>query len=220
VQAEKNLINAAAATPSCTYLVKLGTCGAAGYTAADSVVQYGRYHAEIIAHLERSSLQWTVLNPNKFMQNHLGDIYGMHDNTIRWPIPVTAPCTLVDTRDIGEVAAALLQLQERSDHVGQKYDVCGPESHTTQGLAQMYTKALGRSIEARQISREEWAENAKKAGFPAWLANAVSWAISEFWGKGKLNNPSSANVLALCPPRRTMQQWIAEHAPLVPKPKA
>lgn len=221
VQAEKNLIDAAAASPSCTYLVKLGTCDVAGYTSANSVVQYGRYHAEIIAHLERSSLQWTVLNPNKFMQNHLGDIFGtLPQNIISWPIPVTAPCTLVDTRDIGDVAAALLQLQKRSAHVGQKYDVCGPESHTTQNLAQMYTTALGRKITPVQVSRESWAENAEKAGFPRWLAIAVSFAISDFWGKGKLNHPSSANALALCPPKRTMQQWITEHAHLVSKLKA
>jgi uncharacterized protein YbjT (DUF2867 family) len=220
VQAEKNLINAAAASPTCTYLVKLGTCDVAGYTAANSPVEYGKYHAEIIAHLERSSLQWTVLNPNKFMQNHMLDSRTLSQNQIRWPIPATAPCTLVDTRDIGELAAALLQLQERSAHVSQKYNVCGPESHTTVDLAQMYSKTLGRKITPVQVSREAWAKDAEEVGFPAWLANAVSIAICDFWGKAKLNHSSSANVLALCPPKRTMQQWITEHAPHFPKPKA
>lgn len=221
VAAEKSFIDAAVTASSCTYLVKLGTCGAEGYTGSKSLIQYGQYHAEIEDHLGSSSLKWTVLRPNEFMQNHMGDIFGtLPLGIVAYPLHPNSMATIVDTRDVGDMAAKLLQLDgaDRAKHEGQKYNVCGPKCVSTRVLAKLYSAALGRPIRAVQIPTEEWATNAEKAGFPAWLAQAVSKNFADFWDKGMLNYSSSEEVLALCAPQRTMQAWIQEHAPMSPSP--
>lgn len=218
VAAEKGFIDAAEAA-GCKYLVKLSTCGVEGYKGKDSIIQYGRYHTEIEDHLASTKLLWTVLCPNDFMQNHMGDIFGtLPLGIVAYPMPPSSSATIVDTRDVGDVAAKFLLEEDYSKHAGKQYDVCGPESISTEQLAKMYTSALGRDIAAVECTAEEWAGNAEKAGFPTWLAQAVSRNFADFWGKGKLDYPSSQAVLDLCAPQRTMQAWISEHAPLSPPP--
>ena len=54
----------------------------------------------------------------------------------------------------------------------------------------------------------------KNAGFPRWLAVAVA-RNQMFWAEGRLDYASSDAIAALHPTFRTMQAWVAEHAPLV-----
>lgn len=222
VAAEKNFIDACATAHECQYVVKLGTINVGGYTALDSKIQYACYHAEIEAHLaEAKDLQWTVLNPNFFMQNHMGDIFGtLPHGVISYPLKASSRCNHVDVRDVGDVAARLLLLDSEGwkKHHGQKYHVCGPRPVSTENLAALYSKALGRPITPTQISAEDWIVGAEKAGFPPWLAKAVSYNFTGYWDKGQLSYKSSPAVLDLCAPHRTMAQWVQEHAPLSPPP--
>ena len=103
VQAEKNFIDAAVAA-GCKYLVKLGTVRS--YTSSDSVVEYARFHAEIEDYLETTAgaMKWTVLCPNWYMSNHLGDIFGTLPNSIiAYPLKSDAKATIVDPRDVGDL---------------------------------------------------------------------------------------------------------------------
>lgn len=225
VALETNFINAAAEFKGSRYLVKLSTCGAPGYCEAGSAIEYGRSHAAIEAVLEaKSGLDWTILQPNCFMQNHAGDIFGsLPHRVLAYPRTAsqleTGAARIVDTRDVGEVAAKLLLLDERSGHAGQRYHVCGPTSCSVRSLAATYEAALGLPAGAitcvEDMSEAAYAEGLEqKAGFPSWLAVAVA-RNQGFWAEGKLDYPSSDAVLALHPTFRTMESWVAEHAPLV-----
>lgn len=208
----------AAQSRGCRYLVKLGTCGAPGYTSADSIIQYGRFHAEIEKHLSSTDLEWTVLRPNFFLQNHMADIFGsVPQGVVAYPLQPTSLARSVDVRDVGHLAAKLLMLSpdERRKHQGKIYDVCGPEAVSTTDVAAHFSAALGRPIAAVQIAAEEWSGNAEKAGFPGWLAQAVCRSFTDFWDKGLLDVPSSPEVLEIFPPLRTLKAWIEEHASLV-----
>ena len=224
VDLETNFIRAAAGSPTCQYLVKLSTCGCPGYCTIDSAIEYGRWHAAIEASLEASELAWTVLQPNDFMQNHAGDIFGsLPHKVLAYPRTVeqlaSGGARIVDTRDVGEVAAALLMLDDRSAHHGKKYHVCGPASWSVRGLASLYESALELPAGAIQcvegMSEASFADNLEaNAGFPRWLAVAVA-RNHIFWAEGKLDYASSDAVLALHPTWRTMEAWVAEHAALV-----
>ncbi|CAE7756279.1 azoB, partial [Symbiodinium sp. CCMP2456] len=208
----------AAQSCGCRYLVKLGTCGAPGYTSADSIIQYGRFHAEIEKHLSSTDLEWTVLRPNFFLQNHIADIFGsVPQGVVAYPVQPTSLARSVDVRDVGHLAAKLLMLspEERRKHQGKIYDVCGPEAVSTTDVAAHFSAALGRTIAAVQISAEDWSGNAEKAGFPGWLAQAVCRNFTDFWDKGLLDFPSSPEVLEILPPSRTLKAWVEEHASLV-----
>lgn len=217
----------AAATSGLKYLVKLSTCGCPGYCAPDSAIEYGRYHAAIEAQLSESAgLAWTVLQPTPFMQNHLGDIFGTLPHKLL-AYPRTAEqlesgvARIVDTRDVGEIAAKLLLLeeQERGAHHGKKYHVCGPAGWSVRRLAGLYEDALklpaGTITCVDNLSEADYADSLEKnAGFPGWLAAAVA-RNQIFWAESKLDYASSEPVLALHPEFRTMEAWVKEHAPLV-----
>ena len=229
VDLETNFIRAAASSATCQYCVKLSTCGCPGYCDLDSAIVYGRWHAAIEASLEAvevESLAWTVLQPNDFMQNHLGDIFGsLPYKTLAYPRTAeqlaSGGARIVDTRDVGEVAARLLLLDDRSAHHGKKYHVCGPASWSVRGLAGLYESALelptGSIHCVEGMSESSFADNLERldcSAFPCWLAVAVA-RNHMFWAEGKLDYGSSDAVLALHPTWRTMEAWVAEHAPRV-----
>jgi len=208
------------------YLVKLSTCGAPGYCAADSPVEYGRWHAAIEASLTSTEgLHWTVLQPNCFMQNHLGDVFGsLPHKALAYPRSAeqleTGAAAIVDTRDVGEVAARLLLLPERSAHHGRKYHVCGPASWSVSALARLYESVLELPPSAihcaADLTEADYASSLEKnAGFPRWLAAAVARSQTFFWAEGKLDYASADAVRALHPNFRSMEEWVREHAALV-----
>lgn len=215
VQAEKNVIDAAV-TAGCKYLVKLGTV--ASYTALDSEVEYARFHAEIEQHLEATAgeMKWTVLCPNWFMSNHLGDIFGtLPKGVVVYPVSVDAKASMVDPRDVGDLAAAMLLVPDPSTYHGLKLDVSGPEEVCVSQIAALYMEALGRPIAAVKCTIEDWIAGGVASGLPEWLATAVSKNFSK-WDASKMAFPTSPEAMALAPPQRTMAQWVGEWAPRSP----
>ena len=91
------------------------------------------------------------------------------DNTIRLPFGA-ARTSPVDTRDVAEVVAAVL---ERPDaHVGKIYELTGPSSEDLSRVAAEYSDALGRTITYVDEPFEEWQERELGArGLPEHLYN-------------------------------------------------
>ena len=142
--AEKSFIGAAVAA-GCPYLVKLGTVRC--YTSMDSAAEYARYHAEIESHLEKvaGAMKYTVLCPNWFFSNHLGDVFGtLPMGVIAYPLSGEAEAAPVDPRDVGELAAQMMMVSDPSAYHGLKLDVSGPEKMSMLQLATLYTAELGR----------------------------------------------------------------------------
>lgn len=209
------------------YIVKLSTCGCPGYCTADSAIEYGRFHAAIEATLEATTgIQFTILQPNDYMSNHMGDIFGtLPHNLLAYPRTASqladGKARIVDVRDVGEIAAKLLLdgISGSSQHHGRRYHVCGPASFSVRGLASLYEQALGLAVGTihcvADMSEATYATNLEQnAGFPQWLAVAVA-CNQMFWAEGKLDYASSDEVMALHPNFRTMEAWATEHAPLV-----
>ena len=143
VAAEKAFIDAAVAA-GCPYLVKLGTVRC--YTSMDSACEYARFHAEIEAHLEKvaGAMKYTVLCPNWYFSNHLGDIFGtLPMGIIAYPLSGEAKAAPVDPRDVGGLAAQMMMTSDPSAYHGLKLDVGGPEAVSMAQVAALYTAALG-----------------------------------------------------------------------------
>jgi len=216
VEAEKTFIDEAVSS-GCPYLVKLGTVRS--YTSKDSLHEYARFHAEIEEHLEKAAgaTKWTVLCPNWFMSNHLADIFGtLPMGIIAYPLDPEAVATIVDPRDIGEMAAQLLTAADPTPYHRLKLDVAGPEALSMSQVAALYTKALGRRVQLVKPSLEEWVAAGVKAGMPEWLATAVSHNFGK-WERGDLKF-TSTEAPGIQPPKRTMADWINEWAPRSPPP--
>jgi len=217
VATEKSFIDAAVAA-GCPFLVKLGTVRC--YTSKDSKSEYARFHAEIEEHLENTAgaMKWTVLCPNWFMSNHLGDIFGsLPLGVIAYPLDPQAKAGVVDPRDVGDLAANLMMAPDPSAHHGLKLDVSGPENISVTEIAALYSDALSRPIAAVKPSVEEWITAGVGGGLEEWLARAASVNFI-YWEAGDLAFPTSPHALAAAPPKRTMAAWIKEWSPRSPPP--
>jgi hypothetical protein len=219
-------------------------------------VEYGRFHGEIEAHLEKvaGGMKWTVLQresnpqllalraspaypemtlrislqvlcPNWFMSNHLADIWGtLPKNIIAYPLASEAKNAIVDPRDIGEIAAAMMVAPDPSAYHGLKLDIAGPEPISMGEIAALYSDALGRPIVHVKCQTDEWVAGGVQGGLPEWLAQAVSLNFAK-WEAGTLAVgggalTTSPEALAAAPPKRTMSAWIREWAPRSPPPAA
>ena len=217
VEAEKSFIDCAVAA-GCPFLVKLGTVRS--YTAEDSPCEYGRFHAVIEKHLVESAgaMKWVVLSPNWFMSNHMGDVFGtLPNNMVVYPVGADAKASMVDPRDVGDLAAKLVLAPDASPYHGLKLDISGPEAVTLSEMAQLYSEVVGRSIATIKCSDDDWVAGAVAAGFQEWLARAISLNFAK-WEQGELCFPTAPEVLALAPPQRTVAEWIKEWAPRSPPP--
>lgn len=162
------------------------------------------------------AMKWTVLCPNWFMSNHLGDIFAtLPMGIIAYPLEPEAKAAIIDPRDVGDLDAKLMSAPDPSVFHGLKLDVSGPEKISVSEIAALYSESLGRPVTAVKPSVDEWIGAAVGGGFEEWLARAVSLNFLH-WEAGDLSFPTSPEALALSPPKRTMGSWIKEWSPRSP----
>lgn len=114
--------------------------------------------------LEHSGVAWNVIRPNWFMQNF--HTYWLQGIVTRGAIllPVgEAKTSFIDARDIADVAAALLQRSEFSNHA---FDLTGGESLTHAEVAALLSKELGRNIRFEDVTAETMRPLLLSAGLP------------------------------------------------------
>ena len=122
----------------------------------------------------------TILRPNNFYQND----YFFKDAMVQhgvYPQPLgSAGLHRVDVRDIGEAAAIALTT---SGHEGQTYDLVGPEAHTGQSTAEVWSRALGRKVIYGGDDLEAW-EKQSLQYMPDWLVFDFKHMYAFFQDKG------------------------------------
>ena len=103
--------------------------------------------------LRASGIPHTILRPNNFHQND----YWFKDAILQYgvyPQPLGhAGVSRVDVRDIAEAAAVALT---ESRHEGQTYDLVGPDAHTGETTAQVWSRVLGKEIRYGGDDLDAW----------------------------------------------------------------
>ncbi|MEU0570774.1 NmrA family NAD(P)-binding protein [Nonomuraea sp. NPDC005983] len=164
----------------------------------------GGLHGEIDAHLRRSGLPWSILEPTGFMQNLLADVregrfYGAYGS---------ARVNYIDTRDIADVAAALLTRPVGADAT---YVLTGPESTTHAEIAAAITAALGREVSYVDLPIPEMAAHAERRGFPGPTALEFATLMAEM-GDARWSSLTSTVEDVTGRPPRTLATFLADHA--------
>lgn len=135
-------------------------------------------------HLRASGLGFTILQPASYMQN----VRGVWDEVLKGvypvPYPTDVPFSPVDLVDVAEVAAEVVA--GSADHVGKTYELCGPERVTPGQMAAHMGKVLNRTVEAVEISRDDWIRDTPLDPERArtLLEMFVYYAENGFWGDG------------------------------------
>jgi uncharacterized protein YbjT (DUF2867 family) len=118
-----------------------------GDTYADVPHFAGKHTAERM--IDALGLPATVLRPAYFMQNDLRQKQALLEHGA-YVMPIgSRGISMVDIRDIGEAAA--IELVRRDQHPtplgSEAYALVGPDSLTGEGIAAIWSEALGRSIQ-------------------------------------------------------------------------
>jgi uncharacterized protein YbjT (DUF2867 family) len=172
-----------------------------------------RDHGQCDAYLAESGVPHALVRPNLFLQN-------IPQNTIPsidadgnfYANAGDARISMVDTRDIASVAAALLTT---SGHEGQAYDVTGSEALSYQDVADRLTAALGRKI--TYIDAPDDAVRRALAGFgmPEWLVGGLVDLFQDYRRSGTdgyaAQLTDTVERLTGRPPR-TLDQLLAEQS--------
>ena len=206
-QVQDRIVDAAAAAGTGA-IVKLSV-----YTAADdSLCSLSRWHAANDQHIERSGLPYTILHPHTFMQSIALQFAASvrSAGVMAAAVRPDATITMVDARDVAEVAAALLTA---GGHHGETVLITGPQALSYPDCATLIGKATGTSVSYVQVPPQQVLDGFLAAGLPGWLAEALV-ALHQMYDTGELNPHSDAVARLTGRPARTFEDFVHEHAHL------
>jgi uncharacterized protein YbjT (DUF2867 family) len=127
--------------------------------------------------LMTSSLEWTILRPSWFMQNFSegGFLGPVLSGEVTAP-DSGAPEPWVDLDDVADVAVeALLE----DGHVGQVYEITGPELLTWDKAVAGIANITGRDVSYRTITPKEFEDTLIGDGFPEADASFVATLVAQ-----------------------------------------
>lgn len=185
------------------HVVKLSVYGADERSRATVM----RDHRRVEQYIETQGFEWTHLRPNLFMQhflNHAAAIKG--EGVIHAPL-AKSRVSVVDTRDIGAVAAVALT---EPGHVGQAYELTGPAAPTYDEIAALFSRLLDRPIRYENITAEDAHRLMRAAGSAEWHATVLG-EIYAFFHNGEGARVSDAIQRVTCRPARSMEDFVRDH---------
>ncbi len=170
------------------------------------------------AMIEQFDIPTTILRPNCFMQNDTWFKDALLGAGV-YPFPIgDKGVSMVDARDVAEVAAkALLERERASGALPHRIiNVAGPQPLTGGGMAAIWSGLLGKSV---QYGGDATAPFEKKmTGFgPAWAAMDLRLMLDRFVQDGMQASPQDVEEMTILlgrPPRsyadfaaETLAQW-------------
>jgi uncharacterized protein YbjT (DUF2867 family) len=132
----------------------------------------GRAHGMVDQLLVESTIPYTILRPNVFMQDYVG-IYGpdIRDQGVIELPHGDGRISLVDVRDVARSAAEVLT--RPGPHWNRAYDLTGPEALSNADIAGTISRVTGRDIEYRSPADGDVRRSMLEGGADAWRAEAL-----------------------------------------------
>ena len=171
---------------------------------------YPAWHTRVEQTLHASGIAYTIIRPNGFMQNFVT----YNGDTIRaqnafYGAAGEAKMSLIDVRDIGEAAAAILA--NPAAHAGRIYELNGPEPLSNADAAALISAAVGRTVNYEDIPEEAQRQAMLGAGMPEWQVTAIL-ELQEYYRTGACAG-SDADLVGLLGHRaRRFAAWAVENA--------
>lgn len=147
--------------------------------------------------IEQCGIPATILRPAYYIQNDLRQKNALLGAGM-YSVPVGQKgISMVDTRDIAEVAAAaLLRREQAGDALPHEIvELVGPDCLTGPALAELWTEVLGRPIRYAGDNLEMM-EQKMKAFAPGWLAYDMRLMMNRYQQDGAAATPAELDRLA------------------------
>ncbi|WP_067709395.1 NAD(P)H-binding protein [Nocardia yamanashiensis] len=181
-------------------IVKISVMGArAGGPLAEGA------HAEIEARLERSGLEWVILQPSGFMQNFLTGAGAFTSGDDLLGAYGTGRVSYIDCADIADCAAAIL---DDDSLTTRRFVLTGPEALTHAEIAALLSRAVGRTISYIDRPAKEFADNLITQGLPVQFAADVA-ALFEGVANGSAAEITSTVRDLTTRPATTFAEFLA-----------
>lgn len=195
---------AAAKRAGVGHVVKFSGLGAA----AGEGIEILRQHGVSDDRLRESGLTYTILRPNSFHQNMLGQAAAIA-TAGRFHLPLgDARQSTIDVRDIAEITATVLTTR---GHDGRAYDLTGPEALDFHEVAAVLAEARGAPVAYVPVDAATAEAAMREAGMPDWTARAIAELQRHFaTGAAEVVTPDAERLLGR-PPRR-FRDFALDHA--------
>ena len=185
-------------------IVKLSTL-----EATDHKIQVGKWHYEREELIRASGLDWTFLRPGMFMSNSIEwwaeSIKGQ--GSVFFPGGKKGRVAPVDPRDVAKVAALALT---QPGHIGQAYELTGPELFSIGEMVQVISRVLGKPIQYVDIPPIAAKLFMLKTGMDKTLVNALMEMLGSLRrNEGAILTDTVQRLTGQTP--RTFEAWCQEH---------
>ncbi len=148
----------------------------------NSPATFVRDHGISDAALRDSGLPHAIVRPNMFMENVPENyVPSIDENGNFYANAGQARLSMVDTRDVATVAAALLT---ESGHQEGIYDVTGPEALSYQDVAGKLSRHLGRQINFVDVPDDAVRQTLLGFGIGEWMAGGLVDLFQEYKRSG------------------------------------
>jgi len=194
----------AAARAGVRHVVKFSAFGAD----AGAPGGFAMWHGQAEDLLKASGLAWTMLRPNFFMQNLLGQAKQIASDGVIAQAAGDGRASFIDTRDIAAVAARTLT---EGGHEGQTYVLTGPEALSYDDVAAKLSRATGREIKYVPVLSEQFRETALAAEMPEWFVAALE-RLNEVFASGEAAVVTDAVGRVGRKEPTTFDQFARDHA--------
>ncbi len=112
--------------------------------------------------------------------------------------------------DVARVVAAVLR--EPAGRIGKVYELTGPEVLDIDGIAEQYTRALGRPVVAEDLPLDQWTERVlNPIGLPAHVAQHIA-TMARLHREGRYDRSTDDVAQITGAPAQTVEQYVAAHA--------
>jgi uncharacterized protein YbjT (DUF2867 family) len=170
---------------------------------------FPQWHTEVERLLQASGVKYSIVRPNSFMQNITAFFAGtIQTQDAFYNSMGKSRVSLVDVRDIADVAAALLASENPENKI---YELHGPDALTYDEVAQRISKVCGRTIRYIDIPMSEQKKALLSTGMPDWQAQALI-DLQDYYvhGYGGECNDEIRRVAGHLP--RTFDSFVEENA--------
>lgn len=176
--------------------------------APDATATLPKNHSDTEQHIASLGLYWTFLRPNYYMQNML--MYaGSIARTNSFALPLgTAKTAMIDSRDVGEVAAVVLTGE---GHAGQAYRLTGPAIMDFHEVAARMGTVLERPVSYLAQSPEAFREVLGQFIQSVWQLDAVCELFAEI-AAGSLEEQHSTTADLLGRPAVDLETFTRQFA--------
>ncbi|KAI5269511.1 NAD(P)-binding protein [Aureobasidium subglaciale] len=204
------------------YVVRISTTGV--NVKPDFLAYYPRQHwaiEQLLGSQEFTNLAWTSLPPNGFLPMFLWPAADFIKNyrktgeqgSLGMMVDSDTPTALIDSDDVGRVAAHLLAQQDVTPHNNKKYILNGPEDITGNEIVQLVEEHIGTKVEKDKVAFKDVSGidyMASESNQSKNIILSIKNAPTTMWaGKCKAET-TSKEILDLYAPKRTAAEVLKE----------